>query len=240
MQINRKFQSPNYGIRPKEKKIDTLLLHYTGMKSGQEALDRLCDDQSQVSAHYLVEEDGCVFQMVDEENRAWHAGLASWQGESDINSCSIGIEIVNPGHEWGYRNFSEPQMRALIELCKEILNRHPIPPQRVLAHSDVAPERKEDPGELFDWGRLQNANIGLYTNNISSQSDIHKDNFLQKLSAYGYFLDLLSPEHPASIAAIIAFQRHFRPDKLDGVIDQECCEILSNLHSQLDAQNNPT
>ncbi len=240
MQINREFQSPNFGIRPEDIQIDTLLLHYTGMKTGQEALDRLCDTQAQVSAHYLVEEDGHVFQMVDEENRAWHAGLASWKGENDINSRSIGIEIVNPGHEWGYRDFPKLQIRALMELCKEILKRHPIPAQRVLAHSDVAPERKEDPGELFDWQLLHNAGIGLYPDETPNQGDVHKGTFLQKLSDYGYSLDLTSPQHPTSVAAIIAFQRHFRPHKLDGLIDQQCCEILSNLHSQLDAQNNPT
>ena len=240
MQINREFQSPNYGIRPEGVKIDTLLLHYTGMKTGQEALDRLCDSQAQVSAHYLVEEDGRVFQMVDEENRAWHAGLASWKGENDINSCSIGIEVVNPGHEWGYRNFPELQMRALIGLCKGILKRHPIPAQRVLAHSDVAPERKEDPGELFDWQRLHNAGIGLYPDTTPDMGDVHKGNFLQKLGNYGYTLDPSSPQHPETITTVIAFQRHFRPHRLDGIIDQQCCEILGNLHSQLDAQNNPT
>ncbi len=240
MQINREFQSANFNARPKGTVIDILLLHYTGMKTGQEALTRLCDTPAQVSAHYLVEEDGRVFQMVEEENRAWHAGLASWKGETDINSCSIGIEIVNPGHEWGYRPFPGPQMKALIALCKDILSRHAIPPQRVLAHSDVAPERKEDPGEFFDWMALQKEGIGLYPISPDNSRGIQAGNFLDKLVTYGYWLDPKMPESASTTAAITAFQRHFRPSNLNGLIDTECCQILSNLHSQLDAQNNPT
>ncbi|WP_419905678.1 N-acetylmuramoyl-L-alanine amidase [Kiloniella sp.] len=256
MQINHKFQSPNFGPRPDDVQIDMLLLHYTGMKTGQEALERLCDPAAQVSAHYLIEEDGRIFQMVAEENRAWHAGLGSWQGQGDINSCSIGIEIVNPGHEWGYRSFPEQQMRAVINLCKDILARNKIPAHRVLAHSDVAPERKEDPGELFDWKQLAKEAIGIYPKDTLRDSPcdapcddpgrdlrenaVNEGNFLQKLENFGYQIDHTTPHAPLTIAAIIAFQRHFRPDKLDGVIDNECCLILSKLHSQLDAHNNPT
>ena len=146
--------SPNFGPRAPDKPIDILLIHYTGMESAEAALDRLCDPAAQVSAHYLIEEDGTIWSLVDEQHRAWHAGIAYWAGETDINSRSIGIELVNPGHELGYRPFPMPQMEALAGLAREILARHTIPNHRVLGHSDVAPERKCDPGELFDWAWL--------------------------------------------------------------------------------------
>ncbi|MDA0260985.1 MAG: N-acetylmuramoyl-L-alanine amidase, partial [Proteobacteria bacterium] len=146
--------SPNFDARPPDRKIDILLLHYTGMLSAEAALERLCDPGAKVSAHYVVDEDGQTFRLVDEVNRAWHAGQSSWAGESDINGRSIGIEIVNPGHEWGYRRFPDVQIAAVIELSARVLSRHPIPAARVLAHADVAPERRMDPGELFDWQRL--------------------------------------------------------------------------------------
>ena len=137
-----------------------LVLHYTGMEREERALKWLCDPESSVSCHYLVFEDGRVAQLVDEADRAWHAGKSFWAGETDINSRSIGIEIANPGHQYGYSGFPDAQMDAVIALCREILGRHPIPPQRVLAHSDIAPARKEDPGELFPWDRLHAEGIG--------------------------------------------------------------------------------
>ena len=153
--------SPNYTDRTMGP-IDMLVLHYTGMASSEDALARLCDPAAQVSAHYLIDEDGQIYQLVVEEKRAWHAGVSCWAGEQDINSRSIGIELVNPGHDLGYRNFPELQMRRLAELGHEILLRHPIPPHRVLGHSDVAPGRKRDPGELFDWEWLAGQGIGLW------------------------------------------------------------------------------
>ena len=155
--------SPNHGPRRDGAAIDMLILHYTGMTTAAAALDRLCDPKTEVSAHYLIDEDGTVWRLVPEDRRAWHAGRAYWAGETDINSRSIGIELVNPGHEHGYRVFPEPQMTALIALSQGILSRHPIPPHRILAHSDVAPDRKLDPGELFDWRRLAMAGIGLWS-----------------------------------------------------------------------------
>ena len=154
--------SPNQEPRPAGVAIDTLILHYTGMKTAKEALSRLCDPEAKVSAHYLVDEDGAVFLLVPEAKRAWHAGVSSWRGESNINDRSIGIELVNPGHEFGYRAFPEKQMAALIPLLRGILARHPIPQSRVLGHSDVAPGRKTDPGELFEWHRLAESGIGLW------------------------------------------------------------------------------
>src|SRR5690606_32120709 len=141
--------SPNADNRPSGSAIDALILHYTGMPSAAAAVNRLCDPAAKVSAHYLIDEDGSVVQLVPEERRAWHAGVSEWQGRPGLNDCSIGIELVNPGHEWGYRPFTEAQYEACIALCRAILERWPIPPGRVLAHSDVAPARKQDPGELF-------------------------------------------------------------------------------------------
>src|SRR5262249_42163258 len=142
--------------------IDMLVLHYTGMQSAAAAIDRLCDPAAKVSAHYLIEEDGTAWRLVDETRRAFHAGVSFWQGTTDVNSASIGIELVNPGHEWGYRPFPDAQMQTLETLAQEILRRHAIPPDRVVGHSDVAPARKQDPGELFDWRRLADAGIGLW------------------------------------------------------------------------------
>jgi len=212
--------SPNQDDRG-DAVIDMLVLHYTGMKSAAEALARLCDPGAKVSAHYTIDEDGTVFAHVPEARRAWHAGVATWAGATDINARSIGIELVNPGHEFGYRDFAEDQIAALITLCHSILMRHPIPSARVLAHSDVAPARKEDPGELFPWARLAKAGIGLWPQAIAS------DLGAQALSRFGY-----DPNAPQD-KVITAFQRHFRPKKLDGQWDGECAGLLADLLSRL-------
>jgi N-acetylmuramoyl-L-alanine amidase len=198
--------------------IDMLVLHYTGMRTAQEALTRLCDPAAKVSAHYTIDEDGTIYAHVPEARRAWHAGLAYWAGATDINARSIGIELVNPGHEFGYRDFTEDQIASLITLCHSILMRHPIPSARVLGHSDVAPARKDDPGELFPWPRLAKAGIGLWP-----QSGVASDLGPEALSHYGY-----DPNAPQD-KTIAAFQRHFRPKKLDGQWDEECAGILSEL-----------
>lgn len=203
--------SPNHGARAAGKPIDMLVLHYTGMPSASEALDRLCHPSAEVSAHWLVEEDGTVWRLVDEGRRAWHAGRSFWAGETDINSASIGIELVNPGHEWGYRSFPVPQLDALEELIRGILARHPIPPRRILGHSDVAPQRKLDPGELFPWERLAAAGIGLWPAPAGTSSAAPET----LLGSIGYEL-----EAPIS-AVIAAFQRHWRPQRCDGVPDDE-------------------
>jgi len=153
--------SPNHDERG-DVAIDMLVLHYTGMASGAAALDRLCDPAAKVSAHYTIDEDGTVYAMVPEARRAWHAGVSWWGGDTNINTRSIGIELVNPGHEFGYRAFPDAQVAALTTLCHGILMRHPIPSARVLGHSDVAPARKDDPGELFPWERLAKLGIGLW------------------------------------------------------------------------------
>jgi N-acetylmuramoyl-L-alanine amidase len=212
--------SPNHDDRGGAP-IDMLVLHYTGMKSVQEALARLCDSSAKVSAHYTIDEDGTVYAHVPEARRAWHAGVGYWAGASDINARSIGIELVNPGHEFGYREFALAQIASLTTLCHSILLRHPIPSSRVLGHSDVAPARKEDPGELFPWAQLAKAGIGLWPDAIAS------DLGAEALSRYGY-----DPDAPQD-KVIGAFQRHFRPQKLDGKWDGECAGILSGLLARL-------
>jgi N-acetylmuramoyl-L-alanine amidase len=208
--------SPNHDSRGGAP-IDMLVLHYTGMQTAEEALARLCDPAAKVSAHYTVDEDGTVYAHVPEERRAWHAGVSHWAGATDINARSIGIEIVNPGHEFGYRAFPDAQIAALISLCQDILSRHAIPPARVLGHSDVAPARKDDPGELFPWQRLAGADIGLWPQ--AKPSDLGPE----VLGRYGYDLD--APQEKI----ITAFQRHFRPGKLDGRWDGECAGLLASL-----------
>ncbi|MEQ8354877.1 MAG: N-acetylmuramoyl-L-alanine amidase [Kiloniellaceae bacterium] len=204
--------SPNQDARPEGSAIDTLVLHYTGMESGEAALARLCDPDAKVSAHYCIEEDGRVFALVPEDARAWHAGAALWQGSGDINARSIGIELVNPGHEFGYRTFRGQQMEALKVVALDILARHSIPAARVLGHSDVAPLRKEDPGELFDWRGMARAGIGLWPEDGPSavlESAVAKA--LQRIG-YGYTEEDLP-------AVIRAFQRRYRPNSITGSAD---------------------
>jgi len=209
--------SPNHNARPAGTPIDILLLHYTGMETAEAALDRLCDPEAKVSAHYTIDEDGTIYRHVDEARRAWHAGKSYWAGATDVNGRAIGIELVNPGHEFGYRPFPEPQMTALIALAAEIVARHAIPPHRVLAHSDVAPDRKQDPGELFDWERLAAAGIGLWPK-PSAVKDRDADDLLKR---FGY--------DPDADGVVAAFQRHFRPSRIDGIVDAETLGRLSAL-----------
>jgi N-acetylmuramoyl-L-alanine amidase len=212
--------SPNHDARGKAP-IDMLVLHYTGMPTGEAALMRLTDPAAKVSAHYTIDEDGTVYAHVPEARRAWHAGVSWWGGETDINARSIGIELVNPGHEFGYRPFAEDQIAALTTLCHGILMRHPIPSARVLGHSDVAPARKEDPGELFPWERLAKAGIGLWP--VSQDSNLN----VEALCRYGY-------DPGAGEGKIVtAFQRHFRPQKVDGVWDRDCARLLASLLAKL-------
>ncbi len=194
-----------------------LVLHYTGMESTDAALARLCDTAAQVSAHYLIDEDGGIHRLVEESKRAWHAGLGYWRGHRDINGRSVGIELANPGHEFGYRSFPEPQMQALVDLSRDILGRRAIPARNVVGHSDVAPDRKLDPGEFMDWQRLAEAGIGTWPDDSADPSE----NPLKDLAAYGYDV---STRH-----VISAFQRHFRPACIDGRADPHTCRIITGL-----------
>ncbi len=213
--------SPNHDARPQGGAIDILVLHYTGMKTADEALVRLCDPAAKVSAHYTIDRDGRVFAHVPEERRAWHAGVSWWAGESNVNARSIGIELVNPGHEFGYVPFAEAQIGSLIDLCRQIVARHPIPPHRVLGHSDVAPARKTDPGELFPWRQLAEFGIGLWPARGAGAAAS------SALADFGYGIP---PQADVPLDAVIAaFQRHFRPARIDGLWDGECAELLAGL-----------
>jgi N-acetylmuramoyl-L-alanine amidase len=227
--------SPNHEPRPEGVPVDILLLHYTGMETGDAALARLCDPDAKVSAHYLIEEDGRVFQLVEENRRAWHAGVSCWAGEHDINSRSIGIELVNPGHEFGYRPFPEAEMAALIELAGGIVKRHPIPSHRVLGHSDVAPTRKQDPGELFDWQRLAGAGIGVWPDPVEAPVDTPPIAWFQAAFArVGYCLARSGRLDDETRAVLAAFQRHFRPETVTGEADRPTAARLLGLQRALE------
>lgn len=213
--------------------VDTLILHYTGMTSPEAALARLSDPEAKVSAHWFVHEDGRVVCLVPEEERAWHAGVANWAGATDINARSVGVEIQNPGHEWGYRSFPAEQVAAVIELCTAILGRHPIPAARVLAHSDVAPTRKEDPGELFPWRDLAAAGIGLWAEPCPCEGEggqaLGPDEaarLAEGLSRLGYGL---GDSGTAPEAVVRAFQRHWRPALVNGRADLSTLRTLERL-----------
>nr|WP_276208692.1 N-acetylmuramoyl-L-alanine amidase [Caulobacter sp. 17J65-9] len=227
--------SPNFDER--RAPPDMVVLHYTGMRSGQEAIDRLRDPAAKVSAHYVVEEDGRIFRLVPEERRAWHAGKSFWKGETDCNAASIGVEIVNPGHEFGYRAFPDAQIEAVIRLLDEVRIRWTVPDCRILGHSDVAPSRKEDPGELFPWKRLAGAGHGLWFEPSPAPGPALKvgDNgvgvfALQAgLHRLGYE-PLPSGEYDQETATVVtAFQRHWRPERVDGVADGETRARLMGL-----------
>lgn len=222
----RELPSPNLDDRPADTPIDTLILHYTGMQSAQEAIDRLLDPVAHVSSHYVVDEDGGVLRLVPEERRAWHAGVSHWRGHPELNGRSIGIEIVNPGHEWGYRDFPALQMAVVCDLCLAILARHPIPARNVVAHSDVAPDRKEDPGERFDWQGLAANGVGLWPMDIpdfgtmggvrdaAALLDVRK-----ALAEIGYRVVPEGGYDPALAIVLRAFQRHWRPEAITGEAD---------------------
>nr|WP_221230899.1 N-acetylmuramoyl-L-alanine amidase [Sphingobium subterraneum] len=200
--------------------VSLLVLHYTGMPDAASAINWLANPESKVSAHYVVTEDGQIVRMVDESKRAWHAGKSWWRGTSDVNSASIGIEIVNPGHEWGYRPFPETQMAALIPLVHQIVTRHRITRGNVVGHSDIAPGRKQDPGELFPWAQLARLRLALPRPTKHLMDPHWSDSgFMLALERFGY--DITDQE-----AAVRAFQRRFRPEMIDGIIDGECRAIL--------------
>ena len=206
--------SPNFDVRAQA--VSMIVLHYTGMESGDAANAWLANPASKVSAHYVVAEDGQVVRMVDEGVRAWHAGRSSWRGITDVNSASVGIEIVNPGHEFGYRAFPDEQVAALIPLVSSIKERHGIGRGNVVGHSDIAPARKEDPGELFPWDALADRRLALPSPTRDLLDPFWTDaGFLLALERFGY--DVSDTQK-----AVIAFQRRFRPDLVDGIIDGEC------------------
>ena len=237
----RMLTSPNVEQRRGDKPIDMLILHYTGMESAEKACAWLCAPESMVSCHYLIDEAGRAVHMVDEELRAWHAGVSSWAGESDINSRAIGIEIHNPGHAGGYPDFPQAQIEAVARLAGDICARHAIPPQRVLAHSDIAPLRKIDPGEKFDWGFLHRRGIGhwvqpsllaapaIQPGDVGAQVSA----FQELLAGYGYGLAVSGIYDTLTRAVVTAFQRHFRQYRVDGIADVSTADTLGRLIAAL-------
>jgi N-acetylmuramoyl-L-alanine amidase len=233
--------SPNHGER-KSGRVDAVILHYTGMASGEAALQRLCDPASQVSSHYLISEDGRVVQLVPESRRAWHAGQSFWAGERDMNSASIGIEIVNAGHEGGTPPFPAVQIEAVIALCKDIVARHKVPAARILAHSDVAPDRKADPGECFPWDQLAAAGVGHFVTPHPIEEGprlergvhgVEVEKLQALLAIYGYGLRVSNLYGPKTENVVRAFQRHFRPALVDGIADVSTVETLRALLAAL-------
>ena len=234
--------SPNREERREGCAPDMLLLHYTGMDSSDAALYWLTRGESKVSCHYLIDEEGRIAQMVPESMRAWHAGQSLWAGETDLNSCSIGIEIHNPGHDLDYRDFPDVQMQAVEALSRDILSRHPIRPERVLAHSDIAPGRKRDPGEKFDWARLARAGIGLWVAPAPVGEDLGFGlgdegeavaELQQDLAAFGYGVEVTGTYGRGLESVVEAFQRHFRPERIDGRADASTRATLKRLLAAL-------
>jgi N-acetylmuramoyl-L-alanine amidase len=231
--------SPNHKERVGHGRPDMIVLHYTGMVTAEAALERLCSlDDPRVSSHYLVYEDGRVLQLVPEARRAQHAGVSSWEGETDINSRSVGIEIVNPGHDLGYPDFPDRQIDVVIALCRDILTRRPMRADRVVAHSDVAPSRKQDPGEKFPWERLHAAGVGHWVEPApltepcgpSLRASGAAVAELQALLAkYGYGIPCMGQFDKPMHDVVAAFQRHFRPARIDGIADQSTIETLRRL-----------
>lgn len=210
--------SPNFDERTLP--ITMIVLHYTGMVDADAALERLCDPAAKVSAHYVIDEDGTVHRLVAEQKRAWHAGVSRWRRIEDVNSASIGIELVNPGHEFGYRDFTEAQVEALLGLVGGIKERYAITRGNVVGHSDVAPTRKQDPGERFPWARLARVRLALPRPTRNLMDPMWTDaGFLIALERFGYDVG-------DKLAAVVAFQRRYRPELIDGEIDGECRSIL--------------
>lgn len=245
--------SPNFDTRARA--IDLVVLHYTGMQDGETALARLTDPApaagkypgpwqsesvapdaplSRVSSHYVVGEGGEIYRVVDEASRAWHAGASSWRGEGDVNSSAIGIEIVNGGHDFGLPDFPDSQIEAVIALLRDILERRGLDPARVVAHSDIAPSRKLDPGEKFPWKRLADAGVSVWPKSapIVEASDDKVGVLQQHLAAFGYGVPLSGAMDPTTKAAVSAFQRRFRPSQIDGIADGETRALLAGLMSR--------
>lgn len=234
----RQRPSPNHEPRAGGRRPDMLILHYTGMEGCERAIDWLCRPESKVSCHYLIDDDGAITQMVAESERAWHAGVSHWQGETDLNSCSIGIEIHNPGYSHGYPDYSEPQMQSVIALSRDIVTRHGIKRRRVLGHSDVAPGRKSDPGHKFDWARLATHGIGLWVppapleqgEQLSlGMAGPQVERLQRQLAALGYGIEPTRVYERATEQAVTALQRHWRQSLVDGRADPSTRKTLARL-----------
>ncbi|MGM4907034.1 N-acetylmuramoyl-L-alanine amidase [Tardiphaga sp. 866_E4_N2_1] len=237
--------SPNFGERNKGLVPDMIVLHYTGMPDPEGAIARLCSAGTDVSAHYIVLEDGRIVQTVPEAKRAWHAGVGFWAGEEDINSCSIGIEIINRGHDWGYPDFPSRQIAAVTALCRGIMLRHDLQPHRVLGHSDVSPSRKKDPGEKFPWHSLANSGVGHWVmpapivRGETMKLGTAGDDVLalqHALARYGYGIETDGQYNAPTMEVVTAFQRHFRPERVDGLVDHSTLTTLQALLASLPSE----
>jgi N-acetylmuramoyl-L-alanine amidase len=230
--------SENYGERRNGRTPDMIVLHYTGMADGNMAVHRLTTIGTEVSSHYIVHEDGRIIQSVQESRRAWHAGASAWAGEADINSCSIGVEIINGGHDYGLPPYPLRQIAAAIALCKGIIIRRNIPRHRVLGHSDISPGRKQDPGEKFPWALLAASGVGQYVipakivpgpaMTVGAAGD-HVRALQEALASYGYGVTVSGIFDFATVEVVTAFQRHFRPALIDGIADVSTVTTLKNL-----------
>jgi N-acetylmuramoyl-L-alanine amidase len=243
--VERVEPSPNFDERSGLGQPDMIVLHYTGMQFAHEAIHRLCDPAARVSSHYVVLETGSIVQLVQERKRAWHAGVSAWSGDADINSRSIGIEVCNPGHDFGYPDFPSRQIAATITLCRSILTRNIIRPENIVAHSDVAPSRKQDPGEKFPWKLFAQSGVGLWaeagavadSESLKPNDSGTKVTDLQRmLTEYGYGIDTTGHYDIGTTEVVTAFQRHFRPAQVDGIADAATVQTLRKLLVARDAQ----
>ena len=241
--VSEIYPSPNFETRKNGLTPSILVMHYTGMSSAKKAIQWLSDPKSKVSAHYVIDEEGTITQLVSEKRRAWHAGKSIWCGQTDINSTSIGIEIQNPGHEDGYEDYSDKQMKAVLDLSRDIVSRHRIKPTHVLAHSDIAPDRKIDPGEKFNWRWLHDNGIGHWVPPmpVSTNDPGYEQGHMcaeiaatqKALARYGYGIDATGTADEKTMNVVRAFQLHFRPDRVDGRIDKSTIKTLECLCASL-------
>jgi N-acetylmuramoyl-L-alanine amidase len=241
--------SGNYGERRNSRAPDMIVLHYTGMADGRMAVHRLTTVGTEVSAHYIVLEDGRIIQSVSESHRAWHAGASAWAGETDINTCSIGVEIINGGHDYGLPAYPLRQIAAVIALCKGIMIRRNIPRHRVVGHSDISPGRKQDPGEKFPWALLAASGVGQYvppakivpgpTMAVGAAGD-NVRSLQEALASYGYGVTVSGIYDFATVEVVSAFQRHFRPELIDGIADVSTVTTLKNLLAVRASDSPPT
>lgn len=227
--------SPNFDTRKGGKKPTLIILHYTGMPDDADARQRLTDPASKVSAHYVVERGGQAWQLVAESERAWHAGVGAWGEETDINSASIGIELVNRGHQWGYQTFPQAQIDAVIALLRAIQKRHAIPAPNILGHSDIAPQRKEDPGEFFPWPTLAQAGLGLWPAPAAADDrPMDYGTARRLLRCIGYDCALAGEYDLPLRRVLLAFQRHWLPHHLSGLADKQTAAMLQAVATAYD------
>jgi len=236
--------SPNFDKKKRKKKaIKTVVIHYTGMQSERESLNKLCNLKSKVSSHFFISKNGKIYNLVKENKTAWHAGKSCWRNFKNLNKNSIGIELANKGHEFGYTSFKKKQISSLIMVIKMVIKKYKIEKKNVVGHSDIAPLRKMDPGEKFPWHLLAKKNIGIWHNikknliknyrKIKINDKKEKINFIKNLNKIGYCLPLNTNDKILYIKNLTAFQRHFRGELVNGILDKECTIIAEKLSKNL-------